>query len=156
MSKPTVAEYAVQRLAKLGITDCFGLPGDYAFPINDAIASHKSIEWRGCSNEQNASYAADGYARIRRAAMLNTTYAVGMAKGPAQKPCHGTYRNSPNDHRSIACGSAGGGNSAWGDGFLEHVSQDRKGPRSFAGVRNSNPPDLLGDSDMPPPGRTDQ
>ncbi|HBG95562.1 MAG TPA: thiamine pyrophosphate-binding protein, partial [Chromatiaceae bacterium] len=77
MSKPTVAEYAVDRLAKLGITDCFGLPGDYAFPINDAIASHKSIEWRGCSNELNASYAADGYARIRGASMLNTTYAVG-------------------------------------------------------------------------------
>jgi indolepyruvate decarboxylase len=77
MSKPTVAEYAVDRLAKLGITDCFGLPGDYAFPINDAIASNKSIEWRGCSNELNASYAADGYARIRGASMLNTTYAVG-------------------------------------------------------------------------------
>ena len=77
MPQPSVVEYAVDRLAKLGITDCFGLPGDYAFPINDAIASNKSIEWRGCSNELNASYAADGYARIRGAAMLNTTYAVG-------------------------------------------------------------------------------
>ena len=65
MSKPTVAEYAVDRLSKLGITDCFGIPGDYAFPINDAIASHDKVQWRGCSNELNASYAADGYARIR-------------------------------------------------------------------------------------------
>lgn len=77
MSKPTVVEYAVDRLSKLGITDCFGIPGDYAFPFNDAIASHKSIEWLGCSNELNASYAADGYARIRGASMLCTTYAVG-------------------------------------------------------------------------------
>jgi len=77
MSRPTVVQYAVDRLSKLGITDCFGLPGDYAFPINDAIASNKSIAWRGCSNELNASYAADGYARIRGASMLNTTYAVG-------------------------------------------------------------------------------
>ena len=61
----------------MGITDCFGIPGDYAFPINDAIASHDKVQWRGCSNELNASYAADGYARIRGAAMLCTTYAVG-------------------------------------------------------------------------------
>ena len=62
MSQPTVAEYAVARLSKLGITDCFGIPGDYAFPINDAIASHDKVHWLGCSNELNASYAADGYA----------------------------------------------------------------------------------------------
>jgi indolepyruvate decarboxylase len=77
MSQPTVVEYAVDRLAKLGITDCFGLPGDYAFPFNNAIDAHKKIQWRGCSNELNASYAADGYARIRGASMLCTTYAVG-------------------------------------------------------------------------------
>jgi len=77
MSKPTVVEYAVDRLSKLGITDCFGIPGDYAFPFDDAIDSHETVEWRGCSNELNASYAADGYARIRGASMLCTTYAVG-------------------------------------------------------------------------------
>jgi len=73
----TVVEYAVDRLAKLGITDCFGLPGDFAFPFDDAIANNKDIQWRGCSNELNAAYAADGYARVRGAGMLCTTYAVG-------------------------------------------------------------------------------
>jgi len=53
----TVVEYAVDRLAKLGITDCFGIPGDYAFPFNNAIAAHETIKWLGCSNELNASYA---------------------------------------------------------------------------------------------------
>jgi indolepyruvate decarboxylase len=77
MSKPTVVEYAVDRLSKLGITDCFGIPGDYAFPFNNAIAAHETVQWLGCSNELNASYAADGYARIRGASMLCTTYAVG-------------------------------------------------------------------------------
>jgi indolepyruvate decarboxylase len=77
MQQQTVAEYAVERLAKLGITDCFGLPGDFAFPFDDAIASNKSIKWLGCANELNAAYAADGYARIRGASMLSTTYAVG-------------------------------------------------------------------------------
>jgi len=28
----TVIDYIVQRLADEGITDCFGVPGDYAFP----------------------------------------------------------------------------------------------------------------------------
>ena len=43
----TVAEYAVSRLAKLGITDCFGLPGDFAFPFDDAIVNNDVIQWRG-------------------------------------------------------------------------------------------------------------
>ena len=77
MASPTIAEYVVERLSKLGITDCFGVPGDFAFPLNDAIADHPSVNWLGTSNELNASYAADGYARIRGCSMLSTTYAVG-------------------------------------------------------------------------------
>jgi hypothetical protein len=57
MTQTTVVEYVVDRLSQIGITDCFGIPGDFAFPFNDAIASHKSIQWVGCSNELNASYA---------------------------------------------------------------------------------------------------
>jgi indolepyruvate decarboxylase len=77
MKTTTVIDYIVQRLADEGITDCFGVPGDYAFPVGDAVDSNPNIKWIGCSNELNASYAADGYARVRGAAMLSTTYAVG-------------------------------------------------------------------------------
>ncbi|HEY3856476.1 MAG TPA: thiamine pyrophosphate-binding protein [Verrucomicrobiae bacterium] len=73
----TVIDYIVQRLADEGIEHCFGVPGDYAFPVADAIERNPKIKWIGCSNELNASYAADGYARVRGAAMLSTTYAVG-------------------------------------------------------------------------------
>src|ERR1700752_1017003 len=73
----SVIDYIVQRLADEGITDCFGVPGDYAFPVCDAVDRNPNIKWIGCSNELNASYAADGYARARGAAMLSTTYAVG-------------------------------------------------------------------------------
>ena len=73
----SVIDYIVQRLAYEGITDCFGVPGDYAFPVCDAVDRNPNIRWVGCSNELNASYAADGYARVRGAAMLSTTYAVG-------------------------------------------------------------------------------
>ncbi|HEV3148109.1 MAG TPA: thiamine pyrophosphate-binding protein [Chthoniobacterales bacterium] len=77
MKTTSVIDYIVQRLADEGITDCFGVPGDYAFPVGDAVDSNPNIKWIGCSNELNASYAADGYARARGAAMLSTTYAVG-------------------------------------------------------------------------------
>jgi indolepyruvate decarboxylase len=73
----TVADYIVQRLAREGITDCFGVPGDFAFKLNDAVARSETIRWIGCSNELDAAYAADGYARVRGCSMLMTTYAVG-------------------------------------------------------------------------------
>ena len=73
----TVIDYIVQRIVDEGVQHCFGVPGDYAFPVGDAVDRNPNIKWIGCSNELNASYAADGYARARGAAMLSTTYAVG-------------------------------------------------------------------------------
>ena len=77
MSQPPVAEYALKRIAQLGIDKIFGVPGDYAFSIDDAVENVPGLEWVGCANELNAAYAADGYARIRGAAILTTTYGVG-------------------------------------------------------------------------------
>ena len=77
MKAATVIDYIVQRIAGEGVEHCFGVPGDYAFPVGDAVDRNPNIKWIGCSNELNASYAADGYARVRGAAMLSTTYAVG-------------------------------------------------------------------------------
>jgi indolepyruvate decarboxylase len=78
MSNPkTVIEHVLCRLREIGITDVFGVPGDYAFPVNDAICNDQNIRWIGCCNELNAAYAADGYARIKGMAALCTTYGVG-------------------------------------------------------------------------------
>lgn len=77
MAQPTVAQYALARLAQLGIDRIFGVPGDYAFAIDDAAEKVPGLSWVGCANELNAAYAADGYARVRGAAMLSTTYGVG-------------------------------------------------------------------------------
>ncbi|MGA2894512.1 MAG: thiamine pyrophosphate-binding protein [Xanthobacteraceae bacterium] len=73
----SVADYIVERLAAEGIDHCFGVAGDYLFPICDAVDGSAKLKWIGCSNELNAAYAADGYARVRGAAMLATTYGVG-------------------------------------------------------------------------------
>lgn len=77
MINPTVAQYTLTRLSQLGIDRIFGVPGDYAFSIDDAVEACPGLKWVACANELNASYAADGYARIRGAALLSTTYGVG-------------------------------------------------------------------------------
>src|SRR6202045_4116257 len=77
LPQPTVADYIVARLTREGITDCFGVAGDFAFQIDDAVARSEAIRWIGCSNELDAAYAADGYARVRGCSLLSTTYAVG-------------------------------------------------------------------------------
>ena len=55
----------------------FGVPGDFAFPINDQICEDKELRFIGSCNELNAAYAADGYARVKGLAALNTTYGPG-------------------------------------------------------------------------------
>ena len=71
------AEYLIKKLEELGIIDFFGLPGDYNFNILNAIESNPNTNWIGCSNELNAGYAADGYARENGYGALVTTYGVG-------------------------------------------------------------------------------
>lgn len=73
----TVIEHVLSRLKAIGITDVFGVPGDFAFPVNDAICQAPGMRWIGCCNELNAAYAADGYARIKGIGALCTTYGVG-------------------------------------------------------------------------------
>ncbi|QIF93662.1 alpha-keto acid decarboxylase family protein [Proteus vulgaris] len=73
----SVIEYILNRLYDLGISDIFGVAGDYAFPIEDTICNSKHLRWIGNCNELNAAYAADGYARIKGMAALSTTFGVG-------------------------------------------------------------------------------
>ncbi len=73
----TAAQYLVRELNKLGIEDFFGLPGDFNFNVLDAIIENPDTNWVGCTNELNAGYAADGYARIKGYGALVTTFGVG-------------------------------------------------------------------------------
>ena len=73
----TVIELVLGRLKEIGVDDIFGVPGDFAFPVQDAIVEHPAINWIGCCNELNAAYAADGYARMRGVGAVSTTYGVG-------------------------------------------------------------------------------
>jgi alpha-keto-acid decarboxylase len=77
MSGYTVSDYLLGRLAELGADTVFGVPGDYTLQLLDHIVGHEAISWTGCTNELNAGYAADGYARIRGIGALCTTFGVG-------------------------------------------------------------------------------
>lgn len=73
----TVAQYLLTRLTELGIRHLFGVPGDFNLWFLEEALDHPGIEFVGCCNELNASYAADGYARVSGFAALATTYGVG-------------------------------------------------------------------------------
>src|SRR6202161_4230111 len=73
----TVIQHVLSRLRSIGVTDVFGVPGDFSFPVCDAICEDPEMRWIGCCNELNAAYAADGYARIKGMGALCTTYGVG-------------------------------------------------------------------------------
>ncbi|QLE78245.1 alpha-keto acid decarboxylase family protein [Francisella sp. Scap27] len=71
------AEYVVSRLVDLGVEHSFSVPGDFAFSFDRALINNSKLTSIINANELNASYAADGYARVKGAAILCTTYAVG-------------------------------------------------------------------------------
>jgi TPP-dependent 2-oxoacid decarboxylase len=73
----TVGDYLLDRLAELGVSEIFGVPGDYNLEFLDHIVAHPAIRWVGSANELNAGYAADGYGRLRGMSALVTTFGVG-------------------------------------------------------------------------------
>jgi alpha-keto-acid decarboxylase len=73
----TVGDYLLDRLAELGVSEIFGVPGDYNLEFLDHIIAHPDIRWVGNANELNAGYAADGYGRLRGMSAVVTTFGVG-------------------------------------------------------------------------------
>nr|WP_036393932.1 MULTISPECIES: alpha-keto acid decarboxylase family protein [Mycobacterium] len=73
----TVGDYLLDRLAELGVSEIFGVPGDYNLEFLDHIVAHPVIRWVGNANELNAGYAADGYGRLRGMSAVVTTFGVG-------------------------------------------------------------------------------
>lgn len=73
----TVIQYVLSRLKDLGVTETFGCPGDFVYPVCDAICDDPDINDVWCANELNASYAAEGYARTKGVGVVVTTYGPG-------------------------------------------------------------------------------
>lgn len=83
MSEITLSKYLFERLYQLDVRTVFGVPGDFNLSMLDKIYETEqahgkgSFVWAGNANELNASYAADGYSRVKKMAALITTFGVG-------------------------------------------------------------------------------
>ncbi|WP_196893295.1 alpha-keto acid decarboxylase family protein [Aureivirga marina] len=75
--KMTIGDYLLMRLKELGIDDIFGVPGDYNLGFLDQVMYYDGLKWVGNCNELNGAYAADGYARVKGAAAMISTFGVG-------------------------------------------------------------------------------
>ncbi|OHO68880.1 pyruvate decarboxylase [Staphylococcus sp. HMSC036D05] len=75
--KQRVGQYLMDAVYAAGVDKVFGVPGDFNLAFLDDIISHDHIEWIGNTNELNASYATDGYARINGLGAMVTTFGVG-------------------------------------------------------------------------------
>jgi len=72
----TIGDFLVRRLQESGIGHVFGVPGDFNLELLRQIED-AGLKWVGTCNEMNASYAADGYARLNGIGALAVTNAVG-------------------------------------------------------------------------------
>ena len=79
----TVGDYLLDRLAELGVTEMFGVPGDFNLAFLDHVVAHRT-PLGGDANELNAGYAADGYGRLRGMAAVVTTFGVGELSAPTR------------------------------------------------------------------------
>ncbi|MFL5819394.1 MAG: alpha-keto acid decarboxylase family protein [Solirubrobacteraceae bacterium] len=73
----TVGEFLLRRIREAGVGHAFGVPGDFNMELLQQLEDTGTLEWIGACNELNASYAADGYARLNGLAALIVTNAVG-------------------------------------------------------------------------------
>jgi indolepyruvate decarboxylase len=73
----TVGEFLLRRIREAGVGHAFGVPGDFNLELLQQLEDTGGLEWIGTCNELNASYAADGYARLNGLAALIVTNAVG-------------------------------------------------------------------------------
>ncbi|MCF8568294.1 thiamine pyrophosphate-dependent enzyme [Alicyclobacillus tolerans] len=76
-TQKTLGQYLFDCLKLEGISEIFGVPGDYNFTLLDTLQQVNGIRFINGRNELNAGCAADGYARIKGIAALITTFGVG-------------------------------------------------------------------------------
>lgn len=89
MAQKTVGQYLFDCLKLEGITEIFGVAGDYNFTLLDTLERYNGIQFIEGRNELNSGYASDGYARIKGISALITTFGVGELS--ACNPIAGAY-----------------------------------------------------------------
>src|SRR5262252_6651977 len=73
----TIGDFLLRRLEEAGVHHLFGVPGDYNVELLQQLQDAGTLKWIGTTGELNASYAADGYARLNGLGALLVTNGVG-------------------------------------------------------------------------------
>ncbi|HME67772.1 MAG TPA: thiamine pyrophosphate-binding protein, partial [Streptosporangiaceae bacterium] len=73
----TIGDFLLRRIREAGVEHAFGVPGDLNLEFLQQMEDSGVLKWIGTCNELNASYAADGYARLNGLAALIITNGVG-------------------------------------------------------------------------------
>jgi pyruvate decarboxylase len=73
----TIGNYLATRLEQIGLKHYFVVPGDYNLVLLDQLLANENMQLINCCNELNASYAAEGYARVNGCGAVFTTMNVG-------------------------------------------------------------------------------
>ncbi|KAK1753354.1 thiamine diphosphate-binding protein [Echria macrotheca] len=76
MPEILIGEYLFRRIKEIGIDSVFGVPGDFELALLDQVKP-EGLSWVGTPNELVGAYAADGYARVKGAGALVTTFGPG-------------------------------------------------------------------------------
>jgi len=72
-----IGDFLLRRLEEAGVRHLFGVPGDYNLGLLQQLQDTGALKWIGTCNELNASYAADGYARLSGLGAVLVTNGVG-------------------------------------------------------------------------------
>src|SRR5262252_2219038 len=73
----TIGDFLLRRLKEAGVRHLFGVPGDYNLELLQQLYDSGALKLVGTCSELNASYAADGYARLNGLGALLVTNGVG-------------------------------------------------------------------------------
>lgn len=92
-----IGDFLLRRIREAGVEHAFGVVGDFNLELVQQMEDSGILKWIGTRNELNASYAADGYARLNGLAALITTNTVGALS--AMNGLAGSY----NEHVPVIC-----------------------------------------------------
>jgi hypothetical protein len=82
----SIGEFLLRRLREAGIEHALGVPGEFNLELMQQIEDGNDLKWIGTCNELDASYAADGYARLNGIAALIGLVFIESCHGQIRRP----------------------------------------------------------------------
>ena len=81
-----IGDFLLRRLEEVGVRHLFGVPGDYNLELLQQLQDTGTLKWIGTCSELNASYAADGYARLNCRAQNYSVWRLSRDGSKSRRP----------------------------------------------------------------------